>query len=262
MRISKYEQGSPLWAGLATPDVRWMLRFYGELFGWTDRPEAAGDGPEYHVQLLGDAPVAAIYPQPRKESRRGVPPYWDVHLATDDVDAAAARVAEAGGTLHAGPEDRGGAGRMARIADPAGAAAVLWQPGSRAGAAVVGEPGAVGWYELQTASPDRAAAFFGALLGIEASPSEAPEPAGYVVLRVNGQPVAGIRRVPSYRAATWLPYFEVEDVDAAITLASPKGGNVLTPARDEAIGRIATVQDPQGAVFGLIRSTSQRPAAM
>ncbi len=49
------------------------------------------------------------------------PPSWDVYFATDDVDATAAKVVEAGGKLLREPFDIPGAGRMAVLADPQGA---------------------------------------------------------------------------------------------------------------------------------------------
>ena len=48
------------------------------------------------------------------------PAFWNVYLAADDVDAAAAKVAEAGGKVEAGPFDVMEHGRMVAIQDPTG----------------------------------------------------------------------------------------------------------------------------------------------
>ena len=48
------------------------------------------------------------------------PPRWDVDFWVDDVDATAARAAELGGTVVAGPFDMP-IGRRAVLADPQGA---------------------------------------------------------------------------------------------------------------------------------------------
>ena len=50
----------------------------------------------------------------------------------------------------------------------------------------------------------------------------------------------------------WLPYFTVEDVDAADALVVDAGGTVVVPVdarRPE--GRILVAMDPQGAAFAL-----------
>ena len=59
----------------------------------------------------------------------GHPAFWGVYLAVDDVDATAAKVASAGGTLEAGPFDVMELGRTASIQDPTGARVNLWQAG-------------------------------------------------------------------------------------------------------------------------------------
>ena len=45
---------------------------------------------------------------------------WTAYVTVDDVDARTARVADAGGTVHAGPMDIPTVGRMAIIQDPTG----------------------------------------------------------------------------------------------------------------------------------------------
>ena len=62
---------------------------------------------------------------------------------------------------------------MAVVADPGGAAVRLWQAQQHRGAALIREPGAMSWCELQTGAPDRAAAFLQALLGTDSRVSEA-----------------------------------------------------------------------------------------
>jgi predicted enzyme related to lactoylglutathione lyase len=50
-----------------------------------------------------------------------------------------------------------------------------------------------------------------------------------------------------------LTYFEVTDVDDALRCLTGLGGRVLTPARQTAHGRTATVADPEGARFALLQ---------
>ena len=55
----------------------------------------------------------------------------------------------------------------------------------------------------------------------------------------------GMGPIPNY----WGVYFTVDDVDQLVGDVQANGGNVIMPAMDIGVGRIAVVQDPQGAVF-------------
>jgi predicted enzyme related to lactoylglutathione lyase len=55
----------------------------------------------------------------------------------------------------------------------------------------------------------------------------------------------------------WLVYFAVDDADAAVQRATGNGGRVLFGLEDSPYGRMATLADPNGAVFGVI-DTSRR----
>lgn len=61
-----------------------------------------------------------------------------------------------------------------------------------------------------------------------------------------------------YLSPRWVTYFEVEDIEATIETATAKGGNLLTAPAEGPRGLFATLQDPQGAVFGLVRSAPAR----
>jgi uncharacterized protein len=117
--VTAYATGQPAWADVTTTDVAAAAAFYAGLFGWraqTDaRPEAGG----YTVFTIDGKAVAAA--SPPAPGREGVPPHWTVYLASDDVDATAARVQEAGGAVHVEPFDVLDAGRVAVAADPSGA---------------------------------------------------------------------------------------------------------------------------------------------
>jgi hypothetical protein len=53
--------------------------------------------------------------------------------------------------------------------------------------------------------------------------------------------------------AGWLTYFAVADCDATVRRAGELGGKVLAgPENAPGIGRWATLEDPQGAVFSVI----------
>ena len=257
MQVSEHRQGVPSWVELSTTDVEGALRFYGGLFGWGDDPRPMPQGGDYHMQQLEGDNVAAISPQQDEERAQHIPPHWGTYLAVNDVDQAAARVAAAGGQLLMPPMDVMDSGRMAIVADPTGGAVGLWQAKQHTGFGRIREPGAETWAELMTDDPERAAAFFRAVLEVptEVMPMEGAEP--YTLLGPAGEQGAGIMRKPPEMGEmpnVWGVYFEVADTDASAARARELGGTVLSEPMDIMPGRIAMVQDPQGAIFGIIKS--------
>ena len=133
------EHGSVNFNDLNTRDVDAAKAFYGAVFGWQtiDLGDAAvWTLPGYGDHLeIGDpdlrkrmaemgAPagfedvVASI--NPIAGDRAGVPAHWSLTFAVDDADAIAAKAAELGGTVLAGPLDAPWV-RLAVIRDPQGA---------------------------------------------------------------------------------------------------------------------------------------------
>ena len=139
-KIESYQQGTPSYVELVTPDQRAAREFYAPLFGWeVEEVPLDEQGSVYlTASLQGDA-VAGISGQ--MPELAGHPAFWGVYLTVDDVDAAAARVAEAGGKVEAGPFDVMDLGRMAAVQDPTGARVNLWQAGTTTGTARANEPG-------------------------------------------------------------------------------------------------------------------------
>ena len=55
----------------------------------------------------------------------------------------------------------------------------------------------------------------------------------------------------------WHVWFAIADADAGAAAAAAGGGKVLLAPMDMPIGRIAALQDPQGAYFNIIALKSQ-----
>jgi predicted enzyme related to lactoylglutathione lyase len=109
------EHGTLSWNELMTPDVDAALPFYEKIFGWK-RNRLPMETMEYNeLQLDGRAIGGAM-----KSPMEGMPPVWGVYFAVDDCDKAAEIAASKGGTVMQPPMDIP-PGRMAVIADPAGA---------------------------------------------------------------------------------------------------------------------------------------------
>jgi uncharacterized protein len=113
-------------------------------------------------------------------------------------------------------------------------------------------PGTFSWADLGTTDPDAAKAFYGALLGWEADDMPAGDGVTYTMARVGDEYVAGLYRLEQQeRPPAWLSYVTVEDADASAARARELGGTAMDPFDVLDSGRMAVVQDPQGAHFAV-----------
>ena len=167
---SSYTEGTPNWIDLQTTDVDGAKAFYAAIFGWSYDDMPMPEGGAYSIAKIGDHMVAAVAPQNPQMLENGVPPTWNTYIAVDDVDAAAAKVADAGGQVAMEPFDVIGAGRMAFVLDPSGAAVALWQADTHIGATLVNEPNTLTWNELTSSDLDAALPFYEAVVGLTAKP--------------------------------------------------------------------------------------------
>lgn len=253
---TEHVSGTPSWVDLATSDADAAEAFYTALFGWTseDQGEEAG---HYRLLRKGGKDVAALYAVDPDQG----PPRWNTYVTVDDVDAAAARVDPAGGTLIVPPfdvlvagagADPGVMGRMAVVSDPAGAIVALWESRGHAGAGLVNEPGALCWNELITGDRERAAAFYAAVIGWS-SRTNPMGPMTYTEFMTGERPIAGMMELAGV-TPQWNVYFAVEDADATVAAATGLGAAILQPAMDlPDVGRCATLADPQGAAFSVVQ---------
>ena len=254
--MTTYAPGTPCWVDLSSPDLDATVSFYGSLFGW-DAPqmENAEETGDYRQAMLNGRAAAGLMPQ----MQAGQPTAWTTYIATDDADATAAKVREAGGQVVVEPMDVMDLGRMAVFADPTGAVCGVWQPGSFAGAGIVSEPGAFTYNELETRDPDAAKEFHGTVFGWEFR--DFGDEGNYWTIHLSGQdrPVAGVMDirglVPDEIPPHWLVYFFVNDVDVAAEKATSAGATLANGPMDiPDVGRFAVLTDPHGAAFGLWKS--------
>jgi predicted enzyme related to lactoylglutathione lyase len=115
------------------------------------------------------------------------------------------------------------------------------------------------WVDLTTTDVEGAKAFYGGLFGWESDDRQS----GYTVFRLGGYTVAGVGPMSqAMRVAgappVWLSYVKHEDVDGVAARAAAAGGVVTTPPLDvpgdDGIeGRMAIIDDPTGATFGVWR---------
>lgn len=115
------------------------------------------------------------------------------------------------------------------------------------------------WYELMTAAPEAAKAFYAEVIGWKVQPWGPPE-MGYAMIANAEGPVGGIADISTDPASTadtrpqWLAYFGTLDVDATVAQARSLGATVVVPPTDiPEVGRFAVLKDPQGATFSPFR---------
>jgi predicted enzyme related to lactoylglutathione lyase len=256
-RRTAYAQGTPSWVDLQTTDASAAKSFYGGLFGWQFDDQPMPDGPPYSMALKNGEVVAGLYTQSADMAAQGVPPMWSTYIAVDNVDSATQRVKSAGGQVLMPPSDVMDSGRMSFVADPSGAAVGLWQAKGHIGATLVNEPGTVIWNELITSNGEAAFAFYSEVLGLRAEVSDmGGNP--YTLFKAGDAMVAGsmpppMEGIPNH----WHVYFAVEDIDAALTKARELGANVVNGPYPTPIGPMATLSDPQGAMFSLFAPSGQ-----
>jgi predicted enzyme related to lactoylglutathione lyase len=101
---------------LNTTDPDRAQGFYTSLFGWRAEQVQGGDQP-YWGFFIGDRPNAGMMPLPRGNP---APPHWLVYFGTDDIDAAAERIAGSGGTVMV-PKTEVPGGHILVAGDPQGA---------------------------------------------------------------------------------------------------------------------------------------------
>jgi predicted enzyme related to lactoylglutathione lyase len=115
------------------------------------------------------------------------------------------------------------------------------------------------WHDLITDDVESAKTFYHGLFGWDFEQTVRPGGGDYVLVRSGSHLVGGIVNVEDPGDGgdytRWLGYMSVEDVDEAVKMTVDAGGTRIIAARDVGnIGRAAAIQDPQGALLGLVHS--------
>ncbi|MFG2719245.1 VOC family protein [Streptomyces sp. NPDC048416] len=261
MLTSTQVPGGLAWLDLGTPDIDTAAAFYESLFGLRFQsagPEAGGYG---FLQKDGRT-VGAI----GLLTEEGAHSAWTVYFRTEDADATAKAVEQAGGSVRVPPAEVFTAGRMAGFADPAGAEFAVWEPRDTDGLELVNEPGSVSWIELYTTDAETVKEFYRTVLSWDTRDMPMGEGVVYTIAGPAGGGErtmhGGIMQLPPQNQdagsrSEWHPYFEVEDCDATVTRAKGMGATaIIAPVDTEGVGRIAMLLDPFGAPFAVITSAT------
>ena len=122
------------------------------------------------------------------------------------------------------------------------------------------------WHELLCSDTTAATFFYSRVLSWKGQPFSPGSP--YIMFTgPDGRPLAGAMRLSEEARvqgtpAHWRGYIGAADVDAILAQAVRLGARVLQPAQDvPAVGRVALLTDPEGALFGLYRPLPAAVAA-
>jgi uncharacterized protein len=258
-----YQPGVPCWVDTWQPDADAAVDFYRRLFGWEaeDTMPAGIDGKHYMCRLRG-RDVAAVASRPYE-----APPVtaWNTYVWVEDAASTAEQAVEAGGSLLQEPFDALDGGRIAIVADPAGAALGIWQPGAHRGAQLVNEPSAWAMSALSTPDPEDAKRFYGAVFdwetatfdagGLEITMWTVPGYLGGEPQQPVPRDVVATMAPPGNGGAPphWSVDFWIRDVDESAATVAELGGKVLAEPYDipNTGLRQGMFADPQGATFSL-----------
>jgi predicted enzyme related to lactoylglutathione lyase len=123
------------------------------------------------------------------------------------------------------------------------------------------------WADLFTADPSGAEQFYTGLFGWSSRTIERDTASGihtYRVLSHDDRPIAGIAWRPLKPAdevrGQWVGFVSVPDVPLALAAATSRGAAIVSRAKDlPDRGSQAIISDPEGAVLGILRSSSGDP---
>jgi predicted enzyme related to lactoylglutathione lyase len=246
--------GKPIWIDLSTTDVDGAKSFYASLFGW-DVEELGPEAQGYAYFNLNGQMVGGVGPTQGGPEQ---PAAWLPYIATSDMDATLTAVKENGGESVFDPLDVFDLGRGGAFRDHAGAVLGLWEPKQMSGFRVQDKPGSFTWFELTTPDLETAKRYYGTIFGWDTKTSEGDQP--YTEWQVDGKSIGGATGPwPNAPDAppNWLVYFATDDADTTASKAQELSGQTLVPPLDYPGGRFTIIQDPQGAVFGAVKSAQQ-----
>lgn len=241
-----------MWHELMTTDPDAAGTFYSKVLPWKTQ---ASNIPSYTLWYSGKTREGGLMALPEQSAAAGAPPHWLAYIGTPSVDTSVADVQRLGGKVLKSAADIPGYGRFAVVADPQGAAFVLYTPPqSSGGGDMESGPSGFAWHELTTSDVNAALGFYVELFGWEKGPVHDMGDMGpYQLVVHGGKQIGGIFKAPGAGPApNWLNYMEVADATKAANAAKAAGGRVLNgPMEVPGGGWIAQIMDPQGAMFAV-----------
>lgn len=117
--------------------------------------------------------------------------------------------------------------------------------------------GTIGWVDLTVPDATAVRDFYAAVAGWTAQDVPVGDYVDYAMNAADGETVAGVchaRGSNTGLPAQWLVYVTVSDLDASLAACVANGGRVYRERKSMgSYGDLAVIQDPAGAVMGLIQ---------
>lgn len=253
------KHGRFAWHDLMTTDVTAAIDYYGKVLRLGTTP-FEGD-PTYLMWTAGGVPIGGVMKLPDEAQAMGSPPHWLTYVSVTDVHATAAKVAELGGRTFVAPTDIPGGGSFGVFTDPQGAAFGVHARGDAPPPPDTTPALEFSWHELATTDWPAAWAFYQEVFGWEETDSMEMDPGNtYHMFGLDGESLGGMYNQSSEMPAPphWLPYADVEDVEAIAMVVKELGGKVLNGPMDvPGGGQIAQCMDPQGAMFAAYQAPAK-----
>jgi predicted enzyme related to lactoylglutathione lyase len=258
--------GTPIWYELGATDPDAAKRFYEAVAPWTVHAAEPGSPIDYRMidTGAGDFVGGLARHDTAQSPSLALKPGWRTYFGVDDVDATVARIGAAGGTVHFGPFDLAGVGRMAYVADPQGNAFYVMRGASPENSTAFVRHGTLGkscWNELSTSDAVAGNAFYAEVFGwTYPDAMTMPGDMGdYTFIDCAGQALgATMKASMPGQPIGWQPYFRVADVDAAAEMVTAHGGTVhMGPMEVPGGERIIVAADPAGTVVGFVAGAGQ-----
>ncbi len=258
MSTDRIPVGKFVWHDLMTTDVDRAVAFYTALLPWTTEDKDMGGSFTYRmIQAAGTGQGGFVPLAPAD----GLPSHWVGYVAVEDVESAVEAAVRNGGQAPVPGEDIPNVGRFAVVVDPQGAVTSPFRPiGPEAKEREPGTRPDVAtfcWDELLALDPEAEAAFYTAVFGWSVEAMPMGDMGTYHLFKRGDRNAAGMIAKPaeSPGPSLWMPYVEVDDIDALAARVPELGGQVFVPPADiPGVGRFAVLGDPTGATFGLLRS--------
>jgi predicted enzyme related to lactoylglutathione lyase len=249
------DHGRFVWYELITTDTERAKAFYPNVLGWGTQ-EVSVPGMAYSLFTLGECSVSGLVKLPTPAEEIGAKPRWIGYVAVDDVDATAALINQLGGVVHIPPMDFSHSSRFAVVADPEAATfgLISWLRPIQLPQARLDLYGRVAWHELLAADREKALTFYGSLFGWQKAEASAGRRGIYQSFCAGDETIGGVVTKPrTVSTPSWVYYFNVEDIDAAVRRVKSSGGKIIE-GPIEVPGGSWTIQclDPQGALFALV----------
>ena len=175
--------GRFVWHDLMTKDGARAQTFYCSLFDW-QVDEVPMQDCTYRRVIAGPGPIGGIVEE------KNIPmAHWMPYVAVADVDAAAKKIAQLGGSVCVPPTDIPQTGRFAVVGDPQGAYFSIYKglPTSQGADPDAPVPGRVCWNELYTSDDKAALKFYSTMFGWQDEPKDMGPMGTYHVQNLGGK---------------------------------------------------------------------------